>query len=72
MTFNSSHLFSGNVVRSSFWVQSSHTDFLQAGAIPDRKMPSVLVSTRLTEVRGFSDFFSEFFQVSLEPSLSDC
>ena len=36
---------------------------INAGAVPDRKMASVLVSTRLTEVRGFSDFFSEFYQV---------
>lgn len=35
-----------------------------AGPMPDARMPTVLASTRLTEVRGFSDFCSEFFQVS--------
>ena len=35
-----------------------------AGPMPDKRMPTVLASTRLTEVRGFSDFCSEFFQVS--------
>ena len=34
-----------------------------AGPMPDSRMPTVLASTRLTEVRGFSDFCSEFFQV---------
>ena len=34
-----------------------------AGALPDRRMPTVLVSTLLTEVRGFSDFCAEFFKV---------
>lgn len=33
------------------------------GPMPDSRMPTVLASTRLTEVRGFSDFCSEFFQV---------
>ncbi|EIE18822.1 hypothetical protein COCSUDRAFT_59753 [Coccomyxa subellipsoidea C-169] len=31
------------------------------GTLPGAKAPSVLVGTRLSEVRGFSDFFSEFF-----------
>ena len=35
-----------------------------AGPMPDKHMPTVLASTRLTEVRGFSDFCSEFFQVT--------
>lgn len=34
-----------------------------AGGMPSRRSPAVLLSTQLTEVRGFSDFFSEFFQV---------
>ena len=43
-----------------------------AGPMPDKHMPTVLASTRLTEVRGFSDFCSEFFQVShtLQPQCS--
>jgi len=32
-----------------------------AGTLPGGKAPMVLVGTRLSEVRGFSDFFSEFF-----------
>ena len=34
---------------------------LHAGAIPGPQQAMVLVGTRLSEVRGFSDFFSEFF-----------
>jgi hypothetical protein len=33
----------------------------RAGAIPGPSQAMVLVGTRLSEVRGFSDFFSEFF-----------
>lgn len=43
------------------WVPCGVVD---AGPMPDKRMPIVLASTRLTEVRGFSDFCSEFFQVS--------
>lgn len=32
-----------------------------AGSMPGAKQSMILVGTRLTEVRGFSDFFSEFF-----------
>ncbi len=32
-----------------------------AGTLPGPRTPMVLVGTRLSEVRGFSDFFSEFF-----------
>lgn len=42
-----------------------HTFFIDVGAVPDKRTPSVLVSTRLSEVRGFSDFYSEFFQVGM-------
>ena len=39
----------------------------RAGRVPDKRTPMVLMSTRLTEVRGFSDFFSEFYH-ALEDS----
>lgn len=39
------------------------------GPMPDKHMPTVLASTRLTEVRGFSDFCSEFFQALEESGL---
>ncbi|KAK9808990.1 hypothetical protein WJX72_007481 [[Myrmecia] bisecta] len=39
------------------------------GALPDKGMHTVLVSTSLTEVRGFSDFFSEFFKALEESTL---
>ena len=51
-------------------LRSGHTSKLlilecwSVGPMPDKHMPTVLASTRLTEVRGFSDFCSEFFQVS--------
>ena len=38
------------------------------GPMPDARQPAVLVSTRLSEVRGFSDFCAEFFQVRLRGS----
>lgn len=34
--------------------------------MPDARHPTVLVSARLMEVRGFSDFFSEFFHALQE------
>ena len=37
-----------------------------SGGLPTRRVPTVLLATQLTEVRGFSDFFSEFFQVSTD------
>ena len=42
----------------------------RAGSVPHGRIPSVLVSTRLSEVRGFSDFFSEFFQVQAVPAMT--
>ena len=40
-----------------------------SGHLPDWRTPMVLLSTRLTEVRAFSDFFAEFQQSLASSSL---
>eukprot|EP00884_Botryococcus_braunii_P010005 jgi/Botrbrau1/19005/Bobra.0100s0039.1 len=39
------------------------------GSVPDGKAPTVLVSTQLSDVRGFADFFTEFFQALKKSSM---
>ncbi len=58
------YLQPGSLFRKMFRTQAVHRVLGPAGALPDRRMPTVLVSTLLTEVRGFSDFCAEFFKVS--------
>lgn len=50
-----------NVVRSRDLRHPYEIASYTAGSMPGAKQSMILVGTRLTEVRGFSDFFSEFF-----------
>ena len=38
------------------------------GPLPDRRSPAVLVSSRLSDVRGFSDFLAEFYATAARKS----
>ena len=51
----------------SFPLHGSEQSWSEPGAIPKPAAPMVLVGTRLSEVRGFSDFFSEFFTALRKP-----
>ena len=42
-------------------ISAGLTQLRNAGSMPGAKQSMILVASRLTEVRGFSDFFSEFF-----------